>query len=58
MYVCVCVCVIQSSHIVIRIENSGYVLCEVLVQHCLYVVSMIDWCKGEGERREERGRSN
>ena len=34
--------VTQSSHIVVGVQNPGYVLCKVLVQHCLDVVSMVD----------------
>ena len=32
----------QSSHIVVGIEDPGYVLCEVLIQHRFDVVPVVD----------------
>ena len=44
--VCVCVCT-PYPHVVIGVQHSGDVLCQVAVQHSLDVVAMVDWVHGK-----------
>lgn len=37
----------RVTYVVIWVQDSGYVFCQVSVQHCLDVVTHVDWSKTE-----------
>ena len=38
---------VPFPHVIIGVEHSGNVLCQVTVQYSLDVVAMVDWVHGE-----------